>query len=51
MQALTRARKTTKKIENTTDLDGYDLLTDHEQKLIKDCIKGVVICSRFTTIP
>ncbi len=40
LKQQTRARKTTKKMESVDDLQGFDLLADAEQELVKRCFKG-----------
>ena len=43
-ESLSRARATTKKIDDTDDLDGYDKLKDDDQQKIKSLIKGMCFC-------
>ncbi len=39
-KALSRARKSTKRIEAPEDLDGFEHLGDSDQKIVLRCIKG-----------
>ena len=43
-EALSRARATTKKIDSTDDLDGFEKLKDDDQQEIKGLIKGLCLC-------
>lgn len=43
LQALSRARKNTKKIEMPEDLEGFEFLTDEQQQVLKKCMKGDVL--------
>ena len=40
-ESLSRARATTKKIDSTDDLDGFEKLNDDDQKEIKGLVKGL----------
>ena len=42
--SLSRARATTKKIDSTDDLDGFDSLKDDDQQKIESLIKGLCLC-------
>ena len=45
-ESLSRARATTKKIDSTDDLDGFDKLNDDDQKEVKGLIKGLLLLRR-----
>ena len=42
--SLSRARATTKKIDSTDDLDGFNNLKDDDRQKIKGLIKGLSFC-------
>lgn len=48
-EKLERARATTKKIEDITDLEGWEALEDEDKELINKHVSGIYVCY-FTTI-
>ena len=40
--SFTRARSTTKKIERTDDLEGFDILKDEDKTKIRELIQGTI---------
>lgn len=49
-ESLSRARATTKKIDSTDDLDGFDKLNDDDQKEVKGLIKGLLFPVGFVSV-
>lgn len=48
--AFTRARATTKKLEDETEIDGWDDLQDDDQQKIREKIRGVCLLFQVSNI-